>query len=390
MERFDVLIVGGGHGGAQAAIALRQQGFTGSIGLVSRDANPPYERPPLSKEYLAGAKAFERLQVRPAAFWGEKHIDLLLGETVAKVHATTRRVMLTTGQEVAYDKLIWAAGADPRRLGCPGSDLNGVFSVRDRADVDGIKARLASGARKVAVVGGGYIGLEAAAVLRGLGCSVVVLEMQRRLLSRVAGATVADFLLEEHRRQGVDVHLGASLEGIEGTSGEVIAVRLAGGGLLSGELVIAGVGVVPVVGPLREAGAAGDNGVAVDEFCRTSLTDVYAVGDCAAHRNVYARGATVRLESVQNARDMAGVVARHICGDPVPYDALPWFWSNQYDIRMQSVGLLSGFDEEVVSGSRAERRFAVRYFAAGELIAVDSINDPKALAQARAELLRGR
>ncbi|MXP40703.1 NAD(P)-binding protein [Altererythrobacter soli] len=388
MERFDVLIVGGGHGGAQAAIALRQQGFAGSVAIVSRDANAPYERPPLSKEYLAGSKPFERLHVRPVAFWTENGIALRLGETVNEVDAQGRRVVLQSGQEIGYGKLIWAAGADPRRLDCPGAELAGIWSVRDRADVDGIRAGLGSGARRVVVVGGGYIGLEAAAVLRQLGCSVVVLEMQDRLLSRVAGPTVARFVLDEHRGQGVDVRLGARLQGFEGTSGRVAGVRLEDGTLLPAELVIVGIGVVPAVAPLNGAGGDGSHGVAVDEFCRTGLPDVYAVGDCAAHRNPYARGATIRLESVQNARDMAAVAVRHIRDDPVPYDVPPWFWSNQYDIRMQSVGLLSGFEEEVVSGAPAERKFSVRYLADGRLIAADCINDAKALAQARAELLR--
>ncbi|WP_126173798.1 NAD(P)/FAD-dependent oxidoreductase [Altericroceibacterium xinjiangense] len=389
---YDVLIVGSGHGGANAAAALRQRGFAGSVGMVSRDREYPYERPPLSKEYLAREKPFERLQIRPLRFWDDKQIRLLPAREVVSLDFTDAAcagaVELADGERIGFGKLIWAAGGVPRRLTCPGADISGVHAVRTREDVDGIIRELEGGARRAAVIGGGYIGLEAAAVLRKLGCEVILLEMQDRLLERVAGREVGAFLLREHRRHGVDVRLQTTVACLEGEAGKVCGVRLANGSVLPAEIVIVGIGIVPAVAPLEAAGAQGaSGGVLVDEFCRTSLPDVYAIGDCAAHANVSARGQVVRLESVQNANDMAMVAARHICGDPVPYQALPWFWSNQYDVKLQTAGLTLGHDREVVQGDPADGKFSVHYFLGDDLTAVDCINDMKAFVQARKALL---
>ena len=387
---YDVLIVGSGHGGAAAAAALRQKGFAGSIGMVSRDREFPYERPPLSKEYLAREKPFERLHLRPPRFWTDRQIELLLGREVATLDAHAQEVQLADGERIAFSHLIWAAGGEPRRLTCSGSDLSGVHAVRSRADVDAIMRELDGGARRVVVVGGGYIGLEAAAVLRKLGCEVVLQEMQDRLLERVAGRALSHFLLQEHRRHGVDIRLRTTVDCLEGTAGKVTGVRLADGTALPADMVIIGIGIAPSVEPLLACGADGGNGVLVDRFCRTSLPQVYAIGDCAAHANLHARGAIIRLESVQNANDMAMVAARHICGDPAPYDALPWFWSNQYDTRLQTVGLAQGHDREVIEGEPTEGKFSIRYFAGRDLIAIDCVNDTKAFVQGRKELLAAK
>jgi 3-phenylpropionate/trans-cinnamate dioxygenase ferredoxin reductase subunit len=383
MSSADLVIVGTGHGGAQAAIALRQNGFAGSILMLSRDVEPPYERPPLSKEYLAGDKPFERMLIRPEAFWAGKDVALRLGSAVTKLDPTAKELTIAGGDTVGYGTLVWAAGGDPRRLSCPGADLGGIHAVRDKADIDRIKAELEAGARQAVVVGGGYIGLEAAAVLRKLGCEVTLLESQQRVLSRVAGEDLSRFYQEEHRRHGVDVRLGAEVEAIEGDGDRVTGVKIAEGETLECDLIVVGIGIVPAVGPLIAAGAAGANGVEVDPYCRTSLPDIYAVGDCAAHANPYAGGAVIRLESVQNATDMATCAAKAICGDPEPYAALPWFWSNQYDLRLQTAGLSLGHDATVLRGDPAARSFSVVYLKEGRVIALDCVNRTKDYAQGR-------
>lgn len=379
----DVVIVGAGHAGAQAAIALRQQGFGGSILIIGRDREPPYERPPLSKEYLAGEKAFERIYIRPPSFWAEKGIELLLGQTVTAVDAQVRSVTLSAGENISYRSLVWAAGGDPRRLICAGADLAGVHSVRDKADVDRIIAELERGVHRVAVIGGGYVGLEAAAVLTKLGCQVTVLEALPRVLARVAGDALSHFYQNEHRARGVDLRLETAVQRIEGEQGRAARVRLASGEVIPCDLVIVGIGITPAVEPLIATGAKVSNGVEVDEFCRTSLPDIYAVGDCAAHANRFAGGAVIRLESVQNANEMANVAAKAICRIPQPYDALPWFWSNQYDLRLQTVGLSLGHDATVVRGDPATRSFSVVYLKAGRVVALDCVNSTRDYVQGR-------
>lgn len=380
---YDVVIVGTGHAGAQAAIALRQNGYAGSVALVGRDRFPPYERPPLSKDYLSRDKPFERILIRPEGFWADKGIDLLLDSEVIAVDPDARSVRLRQGDPLGYVTLIWAAGGDPRRLTCRGADLPGVHAVRDRADVDRMMAELDAGARRVVVIGGGYIGLEAAAVLTKFGCQITLLEAQERLLARVAGPVLAEFYEAEHRRHGVDVRTGAMVECIEGDD-RATAVRLADGTVLPTDMVIAGIGIVPVVKPLIEAGAAGENGVRVDEYCRTSLPDIYAVGDCAAHSNAFAAGdAVIRLESVQNATDMATTAALVICGRPRPYRAVPWFWSNQYDLRLQTVGLSLGHDTTLIRGNPEARSFSIIYLRDRQVIALDCVNAVKDFSQGR-------
>jgi 3-phenylpropionate/trans-cinnamate dioxygenase ferredoxin reductase subunit len=396
MDRADVIIVGAGHGGAHAAIALRQQDFAGSILMIGRDSEPPYERPPLSKEYLAGEKPFERLYIRPPQFWGERGIELKLGASVIEVDPRGHTLSLGDGARIGYGKLVWATGGDPRRLSCSGGDLNGVHSVRHRADVDRIASELGGRAKRVAVIGGGYIGLEAAAVLTKLGCAVSLVEALPRVLARVAGEELSRFYQDQHRAHGVDLRLGATVECLEGENGWVRRVKLAGGDDIACDMVVVGIGIVPAVGPLIAAGAAGANGVDVDEYCRTSLDDVYAIGDCAAHANSWAEGAVVRLESVQNANDMATTAARHICGAEEPYRAFPWFWSNQYDLKLQTAGLALDFDETVVRGDPASGKFSVVYLREGRPIAVDSVNNTRdyvqgrKLIEARAEVDRER
>ena len=385
---YDVVIVGGGHGGAQAAIALRQRKFEGSVAIVGDEPEPPYERPPLSKDYLAKEKPFERLLIRPLTFWAERKVELLLGKRVVAVDAAGRSVALEDGTTVGFGSLIWATGGAPRRLSCSGHDLVGVHGVRTRADVDRMMLELEM-VSSVIVIGGGYIGLEAASALTKLGKTVTVLEAQDRVLARVAGEPLSRFFEREHRSHGVDVRLGVTVACIEERDGAATGVRLADGSVVPGELVIVGIGIVPLVEPLLAVGAEGGNGVSVDECCRTSLPHVFAIGDCAAHANVFANGSTIRLESVQNANDQAVTVAKAIMGAPEPYASTPWFWSDQFDLKLQTVGISTGHDAVVTRGDPANRSFSLIYLRRGRVIALDCVNCVKDYVQGRGLVVAG-
>jgi 3-phenylpropionate/trans-cinnamate dioxygenase ferredoxin reductase subunit len=378
MKKLDVLIVGGGHAGAQCAIALRQGGFAGSVAIVGRESEPPYERPPLSKDYFAREKTFDRLYIRPPAFWGEKDVQMILSTEVVAIDPAAHTATLSTGETVAYGQLVWAAGGDPRRLSCEGADLANVHGVRTRADADALMAQTDAGAQNFVVIGGGYIGLEAAAVLSKMGRKVTVLELAPRVLARVAGPELSAFYEAEHRAHGVDLRTGISgIARLLGEGGKVTAVELTDGEIIPADAVIVGIGIIPAVGPLLAAGAAGANGVDVDEFCRTSLPDVFAVGDCAAFACDFAEGAVMRVESVQNANDQATNVAKSILGEAKPYHAFPWFWSNQYDLRLQTAGLSVGYDQTILRGDVSARSFSVVYLKAGRIIALDCVNSVK-------------
>ncbi|MEO5586519.1 MAG: FAD-dependent oxidoreductase [Novosphingobium sp.] len=382
MKQADVVIVGAGHGGAQCAIALRQHGFAGTVAMIGREPEPPYERPPLSKEYFAREKTFDRLYIRPHAFWEEKAIEMLLNIEVTAVDPQARQVTLSTGETFAYGALVWATGGDPRRLPVPGGDLAGVHAVRTRADCDQLMGEIDGGVKNIAVIGGGYIGLEAAAVLTKLGVKVTLLEALPRVLARVAGPELSAFYEAEHRAHGVDLRTEVSIASLEG-EGRVTGVRLGDGSVVPADAVIVGIGIVAAVGPLIAAGAAGGNGIDIDEFCRTSLPDIFAIGDCAAFACDYADGTVMRVESVQNANDQATCVAKAICGDAQPYHAFPWFWSNQYDLRLQTAGLSVGYDATVVRGDPAQRSFSVVYLKHGRVIALDCVNMVKDYVQGR-------
>jgi 3-phenylpropionate/trans-cinnamate dioxygenase ferredoxin reductase component len=387
MKQADVVIVGAGHGGAQCAIALRQGGFTGSIVMIGREPEPPYERPPLSKEYFAREKTFDRLYIRPPAFWEEKGVEMILSTEVTAVDPAAKTTTLSNGDVIAYGKLVWATGGDPRRLTCSGAEHAGIHPVRTRADCDQLMGEIDGGVRNVVVIGGGYIGLEAAAVLTKLGCTVTLLEALPRVLARVAGPELSAFYEKEHRDHGVDLRTGVAVDCLEGTpgieGGRVTGVKLADGTVLPADAVIVGIGIVPAVGALIAAGASGGNGVDIDEYCRTSLPDIYAIGDCAAFAADYAGGTVMRVESVQNANDQATCVAKGILGDPQHYKAFPWFWSNQYDLRLQTAGLSVGYDQTVLRGNPDDRAFSVVYLKGGKVIALDCVNMVKDYVQGR-------
>ncbi len=378
---YDILIVGGGHGGAQAAISLRQAKFEGSIGVVNAEAEYPYERPPLSKDYFAGDKSFERIMIRPPAFWAERGIDMLLGKQVDGVDPDAHMVTLSDGAVIGYGSMIWATGGSPRQLLVPGGNLAGVHVVRSRADVDRMLDGLDDVAQ-VVIIGGGYIGLEAAAVLRKIGKQVTLMEAMDRVLARVAGEPLSRFYESEHRAHGVDVRLGVEITAMEGES-FVTGVLLADGEIVPAQMVIVGIGIIPAVAPLLTAGAAGGAGVDVDTYCRTSLPDIFAIGDCAAHANAFAGGNVMRVESVQNANDMANAVAKSLTGELTPYHAVPWFWSNQYDLRLQTVGISAGYDATVLRGDPDTRGFSVIYLKGGKVIALDCVNATKDYVQGR-------
>ncbi len=323
--------------------------------------------------------------------WLLAAVPVLLLAAVAAPHAPMPVApggATADGARIGYGALSWAAGGRPRRLSCSGHDLAGVHAVRSRADVDRMMTELAS-TRRVCIIGGGYIGLEAAAVLAKLGKQVTVLEAQDRVLARVAGVALSRFYEAEHRARGVDVRLGATVACIEETDGRASGVRLASGEVLGCEMVIVGIGIVPEVGPLLAAGAEGGNGVVIDVHCRTTLPDVYAIGDCALHANSFSEGELIRLESVQNASDMATTAVRAITGEPQAYAAVPWFWSDQYDLKLQTVGLSGGHDAAVMRGDPAMRSFSIAYLRDGRVIALDCVNAVRDFVAGRA-LVSGR
>lgn len=369
----DIIIAGGGHAGAQAAIALRQQGYKGSITIVTEENEFPYERPPLSKEYLSKEKTFERILIRPPKFWDEKDISFAFGHRIENINSFEHLIADASGHDWKYDKLIWACGGHARQLSCSGGDLGGIHSIRTRRDVDALERELEK-AKQVVVIGGGFIGLEAAAVLAKAGKSVTVVEAQDRVLARVAAEPLSRFYEAEHRAHGVNILLDRQVAGLEGSNGKVGGVRLADGLFLAAEMVIVGIGIEPAVAPLLAAGAGGSNGVDVDEYCRTDLPDIYAVGDCACHVNVFSDGRRMRVESVQNAADQAITAARDIVGKGLPYGAIPWFWSNQYDLKLQTVGLNVGYDGIIVRGDPQKRSFSVIYMRGGVVVALDCVN----------------
>jgi 3-phenylpropionate/trans-cinnamate dioxygenase ferredoxin reductase subunit len=368
------LIVGASHAGAQLATSLRQEGWTGEIVLIGQESTLPYQRPPLSKAYLAGKSTLDELSIRSAEFYIKQGIQLL-DATVEAIDRSAGHLLLSTGDELPYDKLALCTGARPRRLPTPGADLSGVYYLRTAADVEMIREAAIAGRRAV-IIGGGYIGLETAASLRALGLKVTVLEATERVLERVTAPEVSAFFDRVHRGEGVSIRTGALVEALSG-DGQVREVVLASGESLPADLVIVGIGVEPNTELAAAAGLAVDNGVVIDDQTRTSDPDIVAAGDCTSH-DMARYGRRIRLESVPSAGEQAKVAAATVCGKSKKIAALPWFWSDQYDLKLQIAGLNTGYDEVILNGDPTrDRDFTCFYLRAGELIAADCINRPR-------------
>jgi len=381
-----LVVVGGGQAAAQAVQSLRAHNFAGAITLVCDEPHPPYQRPPLSKKYLAGELTRDRLYLRPASFYAEKGVTLAQNRRAEELDLAARKVRLDDGSSLAYDRLLLATGSRVRRLSVPGTDLPGVHYLRTIADVDAITAELTPGARAV-LVGAGYIGLEVAAVLKTRGFDVTVLEALEHVLSRAVSPDVAAFYAERHRAAGVVIQCGAQVAAFQGTT-RVASVATTAGQTFACDVAIVGIGIVPNIELARAAGLQCDNGIVVDEFARTADPNVVAAGDCTNHPHPKL-GRRMRLESVPNAIHQAKVAAATLIGAPVAYSEVPWFWSDQYDLKLQIVGLSGGYDEVVLRGEPATRSFAAFYLARGELLAVDAVNSPRDFAAAKKLVANG-
>jgi 3-phenylpropionate/trans-cinnamate dioxygenase ferredoxin reductase subunit len=375
-----ILIIGGGQAGAQAIDTLRREGFTGALVLIGDEPELPYQRPPLSKQYLAGDMAAERLPFRHQAFYDQHKVELELGQEALRIDRAARRVSLANGKDLAYDRLLLCVGAKSRELSCPGAQLPGVHYLRGIADVGPIRAGLVAGAR-VVIVGGGYIGLETAATARKLGCAVTVLEMADRVMNRVVASSVSEYFEHEHRTQGIKIICNTRVVRLEGTR-SVERVVCADGSTYEADLLIVGVGAVPHTTLAAEAGLECENGIVVDQYCRTSDPAIYAAGDCTNHPSLRF-GMRVRLESVDNAFEQGKAAALNMLERPTVHDRVPWFWSDQFDNKMLIVGLSQGFDQQVLRGDPATRAFSVCYLKGGELLAVEAINHAKDYMAAR-------
>ena len=371
-----VVVVGAGQAAAQLAMSLRQKGFEGQITLVGDEPHLPYERPPLSKTYLAREDDEDALPLRPASFWVGKDVDVRTGVAVTAIDRTARRVALADATALRYDHLVLATGAEPRRLNVPGAALSGIHLLRSRDDARRLRTALKA-ARNVVVAGAGFIGLEVAAVARMTGAQVTVIELSGNAMSRVVSPVTADVVVDEHRRRGVDVRLATGMvKASDDEHGHVRQVATADGEHLPCDLLVMGVGVTPSTDLASAAGLECSDGVVVDEMLLTSDPDISAIGDCARFPCSFAGGARVRLEAVQNAVDQAKCVAARLTGSPAPYTAVPWFWTHQYGFRLQVAGLVGGHNRAVVRGSVPDGEFSVFCFDGDRLLGVESVNRP--------------
>jgi 3-phenylpropionate/trans-cinnamate dioxygenase ferredoxin reductase subunit len=375
-----ILIIGGGQAGAQAVDTLRREGFRGRLVLVSDEPQLPYQRPPLSKKFLSGELAEERLYFRHRAFYDEHAVELILGCSATRIDRTARRVFLSNGAEITYDRLLLALGATSRRLTCPGAELAGVHYLRTIADVARIQAALKPGARTV-IIGGGYIGLETAATARKQGCVVTVLEMADRVMNRVVASNVSDYFAHEHRAHGVNIVCNARVLRLEGGT-HAERVVCADGSSYEADLLVVGVGAMANMQLAADAGLKCENGIVVDEYCRTSDPAIFAAGDCTYHPSLH-YAMRVRLESVDNAFEQSKTAALNMLDKPAVHDRVPWFWSDQFDSKLLIVGLSQGHDLQVTRGDPALRSFTVCYLKGGELLAVEAVNHSKDYMAAR-------
>lgn len=387
-EAPSLLVVGAGHAGSELAVAARHNGWSGRIVLVGDEPVPPYQRPPLSKAYLLGKADVESLALRGASVYATANIELRPGTRVRGIDRAAHVVELADGSRLAYSKLAWCAGGRPRPFVCDGIDEvaapPNLLHLRTLADSDRIRAELRPGGRLI-VIGGGYVGLEVAASARGLGAEVTVVEAQPRVLARVAGPQVSAFYESVHREAGVQVLTGTGVQRVTCAAGRIVSVHLADGQVLAADAVVAGVGMLPNVEVLAAAGLPADGGVQVDSLSRTDDPDIVAAGDCTMQQHgLYDR--MLRIESVPNALEQARAAASWLCGKPRPNRSVPWFWSDQYDLKLQMAGLSTGHDRCVLRGDPQTRSFCAFYLLGSRLLAVDAVNRPGEFMAARRAL----
>lgn len=382
------IIIGASHAGAQLCVSLRQGGWEGDITIIGDEADLPYHRPPLSKDFLAGDKAIEDILLRPASVYENANVTMKLGTRIETIDREERTVLTEEGETLSYDKLVLATGARVRRLPVPGGELDGVFYLRDTKDVRAIKDAVEAGKHAV-IIGGGYIGLETAASLRKQGMEVTVLEAMPRILQRVTAPELSRFYKRIHSEEGVSI-----LEGVMASEilqvGTALSVETSCEQSFAADMVIIGIGVIPNIELAEMAGLDVGNGIEVNEFCQTSDPDIYAAGDVTWHFNpVYERH--IRLESVPNATEQAKTAALHINGKPKPYNSLPWFWSDQFDLKLQIAGLSEGYDDIVIRGDiEGSRNFAAFYFKGDKILAVDAVNSPREFMFTKMALTKGQ
>lgn len=381
-----IVIVGAGHAAGQLVVSLKQHGFAGEIVLVGEEAYLPYQRPPLSKKFLSGELSAERLHIKPQSFYDDTRIHTRLETRVSEINRSAKTIVTQSGETFAYDTLILATGSRVHRLPIEGDNLKGVHYLRNIADVEGIRNELQTRKRAV-IVGAGYIGLEVAAVTRQLGLEVTVVEMEDRVMSRVVSPETSDFYQVEHSTQGVKLRLSTGVRAFHGDS-RVEAIETTDGDLIPADFVVVGVGIIPNTELASAAGIEVNDGIVVDDRCQTADPAIYAVGDCTLHPNsIYGR--YLRLESVQNAVEQAKTAANNICGVETHYSQVPWFWSDQYDLKLQIAGLSAGYDDVVIRGNPVDRSFACLYLKDGRLIATDAINSAREFVQSKALIAAG-
>lgn len=362
-----VVIIGAGHAGVQAASSLREEGFAGEIVLVAEERYLPYQKPPLSKGYLQGKQSAEAILFRSENYYSANQIELRLGTKISQILPNEQEIITSEGEKIEYTHLILATGASNRQLKITGADTAEILYLRTLADARKIEEKLHN-AKNVAIIGGGFIGLELAALAQEKGKNVSVIEAQSRLMERVLPAVISDVFKDTHLQNGVDILLNTFTSSIEGNT-----IKTQCGKSIKSDLILAGIGVIPETKLAEQAGINCENGIVVNEFQQTSIANIYAIGDCANHYNVFAKR-NLRLESVQNAVDQAKVAVNHIIGKAEAYQAVPWFWTNQYHLKLQMAGISTGFDEYMVRGDISSGKFSVYYFKDTKLIAVDSLN----------------
>jgi len=377
----NVVVIGAGHGAGQAVLSLRQKQFAGQITMIGEESWFPYQRPPLSKKFLAGEMSAERLYFKPPEFYDEPNISVVLNEHVSVIDRGKRIVVTESGRQFDYDAIIIATGSRPRELDVPGTELNGVHYLRGIDDVNSIRNDMVTGGQ-ITIVGAGYIGLEVAAVSAQLGMKVTVVEMENRVMSRVVSPELSSFYEKVHRDHGIELLLSTGVNGFSG-SGRLGGVILDNGETLETDIAVIGIGIVPNVELAAGSGLDVSNGIVVDARCRTSDPDIFAIGDCTFHPNELL-DTCLRPESVHNALEQAKPSAANICGEDVTYSQVPWFWSDQYDLKLQIAGISSGYDDVVMRGDPGSRSFSCLYLRAGQLIAVDAVNAPRDYVQSKA------